>query len=216
MKRIFLLLGFIVIFLSACNNDPHTYAIIETEYGEIKLALYNETPKHRDNFIKLANEGFYDDLLFHRVMRNFMIQGGDPDSKGSPAGAPLGGGGPGYTQPHEINSKFVHTKGAVAAARTGDAMNPDRNSSGSQFYIVHGNKVRPNQLDSQEKRFNFTYTPEQRQDYLDLGGAPFLDMDYTVFGQVVSGFDVIDKIAILAGNQANRPIKDVKMKVRIQ
>ena len=175
MKKILLLLSFVIIFLSACNKDPHTYAVVETEYGNIKLALYNETPKHRDNFIKLANEGFYDDLLFHRVMNGFMIQGGDPDSKNAPPGVPLGQGGPGYTIDNEINSTHIHMKGALAAARTGDAGNPERKSSGSQFYIVHGQKLTEASIASMEKQKGIQYSEEQKKIFMEQGGTPFLD-----------------------------------------
>jgi peptidyl-prolyl cis-trans isomerase B (cyclophilin B) len=193
-----------------CNNDPYTYAVIETEFGDMKVKLYNTTPLHRDNFIKLANEGFYDGLLFHRVINNFMIQGGDPDSRTATPEQGLGMGGPGYRVDAEIGA--LHLKGALAAARDG---NPQKRSSGSQFYIVHGRPVTDAELDQVEQMRNFTYTPEQRQLYKELGGYPSLDGDYTVFGEVVEGIDVIDRIAAVPTGQANRPVQDVRMNVRV-
>lgn len=205
----FLTIGLIFLFTS-CNNDPYTYAEIETDFGTMKVKLYNTTPKHRDNFIKLANENFYDDLLFHRVMSSFMIQGGDPDSKGAPADQPLGFGGPGYQIDAEIGG--IHLKGALAAARDN---NPEKKSSGSQYYIVHGKTVDDQLLDEMERSKGIKYSDIQRQLYKELGGAPFLDNDYTVFGEVVEGLDVIDKIVAVPTQRSNRPQTDVKMKVRI-
>lgn len=188
---------------------------IETEFGTILAQLYDETPLHRDNFIKLAEEGFYDGLLFHRVISGFMVQGGDPDSRDAKAGARLGSGGPGYQINAEINPQFVHHRGAIAAARMGDAVNPEKKSSGSQFYIVHGNQVAADNLRQMEARTGFTYSPEQVKKYEEVGGAPFLDGGYTVFGQVISGMEVIDKIAAQNTDQADRPRSDVKMKIRV-
>lgn len=184
---------------------------METSMGTMTIQLYDDTPKHRDNFIQLAEEGFYEDLLFHRVINGFMIQGGDPQSKGAAAGAPLGSGGPGYKVEAEMKSNNVHFKGALAAARQGGPVNPKRKSSGSQFYIVQGKEVSDRMLSSQEAKFGFQYTPEQKAKYQEVGGTPFLDMDYTVFGQVVKGLDVIDKIASVGTNRANRPNVDVKI-----
>jgi cyclophilin family peptidyl-prolyl cis-trans isomerase len=202
------------VFLSACGGGPRK-AVVETEYGNMVIELSDETPQHRDNFVKLVEEGFYDDLLFHRVIQNFMIQGGDPDSKGAPAGQPLGAGGPGYTIPAEITPALIHKKGALSAARQGDAVNPQKASSGSQFYVVQGKIVSDQELDAHQQRKGFTYTPEQREAYKTIGGAYFLDQDYTVFGQVVEGLDVIDKIAAVQCNPQARPVQDVKMKVRM-
>lgn len=198
--------------LSGCNNDGSTYALISTEFGDMKVKLYNSTPQHRDNFIKLAEEGFYDGTLFHRIIAGFMIQGGDPDSKTAPAGQSLGMGGPGYTVPAEIGA--LHLKGALAAARTN---NPEKASSGSQFYIVHGKPVTDAELDNIGQRAGKTYSDVQRQLYKDLGGTPQLDFEYTVFGEVVEGFDVIDAIANVSTNPSagNRPLSDVKMTVKI-
>lgn len=181
---------------------------ISTDYGVMKGILYNETPQHRDNFVKLAKQGFYNGTLFHRVIQGFMIQGGDPDSKNAKPGQPLGMGGPGYTVPAEFNKSFIHKKGALAAARTGDAMNPQKASSGSQFYIVQGKPVPAAQLGA-------GYTPEQKKIYETIGGTPFLDNNYTVYGEITEGLDVIDKIAAVQKGEGDRPTKDVKMTVKI-
>ena len=187
-----------------------------TDFGTMKIALYDETPKHKENFLKLANKGFFNDLLFHRVIQNFMIQGGDPQSKNATAGKSLGMGGPGYTIEAEFNtSKFIHKKGALSAARTGGPSNPQKRSSGSQFYIVQGQVAADAMLSQIEKRNNITYTAEQKDIYKTLGGTPFLDNDYTVFGEVIEGLDVIDKIAAVAKNKQDRPLKDVKMTVKV-
>ncbi len=198
--------------ISSCGNKA-SYVLIETEYGNMKVLLYNETPIHKENFLKLAGEGFYDDLLFHRVMRGFMIQGGDPNSRGAAPGAPLGGGGPGYELTAEIGSP--HFKGALAAARTPDAGNPEKKSSGSQFYIVQGNPVSDQLLNQFERMKGIKYTEAQKALYKEVGGRPDLDMEYTVFGEVVEGLEVIDKIAVVEGDRANRPAKDIKMKIRV-
>jgi len=189
--------------------------IIETPYGNMTAILYNETPQHRDNFIKLAEEGFYNDLLFHRVINNFMIQGGDPKSKGAAPTQPLGSGGPGYTVPAEFVDSLVHVKGALSAARLGDQMNPRKESSGSQFYIVHGQKASADQLKMMEARKGMTYTDEAKRIYQEEGGTPFLDKDYTVFGRVIKGLDVIDKIAAVKTARGDRPMEDVKMKMTV-
>ena len=186
---------------------------LETEFGEVLIEVYEDTPEHRENFTKLIEEKFYDGLLFHRVIDGFMIQGGDPNSKGGDENTRLGSGGPGYQLPAEIDERFVHVKGALAAARTGDQVNPERKSSGSQFYIVHGNKVTDSTLDGIETRTGIEYTPEQRADYLENGGTPFLDMQYTVFGRVIKGLDVIDKIAATPTKPGDRPVEDVSMKM---
>ncbi len=214
MKKIqTLLLGlYVSLFLVACMGDDNTYAMIETDYGNMKVLLYNETPKHKENFIKLANEGFFDDLLFHRVINGFMLQGGDPESRNAPAGKMLGGGGPGYLIDAEIGSP--HFKGALAAARTGQG-NPEKKSSGSQFYVVQGSVQTDAQLDNMERFKKIKYTPAQRALYKEIGGRPDLDQEYTVFGEVVEGLDVIDKIAVVPTAPGDRPTQDVKMKVRI-
>jgi cyclophilin family peptidyl-prolyl cis-trans isomerase len=185
--------------------------LISTSLGDIKIKLYNETPKHRDNFIKLVNKGFYNGTIFHRVIKNFMIQGGDPDSKDAGPNEMLGRGGPGYTIPAEINSKFIHKKGALAAARMPDQVNPKKESSGSQFYIVQGTIQNQSGLVATGKE----YTPEQRKAYMTLGGAPHLDNDYTVFGEVIEGLDVIDKIAAVKTANGDRPLEDIKVKMKV-
>lgn len=188
---------------------------IETPYGNMLAELSDKTPKHRDNFLKLAEEGYFDGLLFHRVINGFMIQGGDPNSKNAPAGAQLGSGGPGYQVDAEFNQDLIHKKGALAAARTGDQINPQKKSSGSQFYIVQGSKLTDSQLAQTEIRKNMKYTDEQKKAYTEIGGTPFLDMDYTVFGQVIEGLDVIDKIAKVQCDQSNRPLENVTMKISV-
>ncbi len=182
---------------------------IRTEYGTMTLRLFDETPAHRDNFLKLAEEGFYDGLIFHRVINGFMIQGGDPDSRDAPPGKALGSGGPGYQVPAEFADDLVHVKGALAAARTGDQVNPQKKSSGSQFYIVQGKPVTEQELQMIEARKGIQYTPDQREQYLQHGGTPFLDYEYTVFGQVIDGLDVIDKIAAVRTERGDRPSTDV-------
>jgi peptidyl-prolyl cis-trans isomerase B (cyclophilin B) len=197
--------------------DPPAKCLIEitTDFGVIMAELYDATPQHRDNFLKLAGEGYFDGLLFHRVIDGFMIQGGDPNSKNAAAGVPLGSGGPGYQVPGEFVDSLVHIRGAIAAARTGDNVNPERKSSGSQFYIVQGSPVDAGMLDGIEKRKGFKYTPEQRAAYLEHGGTPFLDRDYTVFGHVISGFEVIDQIARVPKDARDRPKSDVKMTIKV-
>lgn len=196
--------------------NPPTKCLIEitTDYGVMIAELYDATPKHRDNFLKLVEQGFYDGLLFHRVIDGFMIQGGDPDSKHAAAGAPLGMGGPGYQIPAEFVDSLIHVKGALAAARTGDNMNPQKMSSGSQFYIVQGSPLESNVIDMFEMRKGTTYTAEQKKEYKEVGGTPALDRDYTVFGRVISGLDVIDKIANVQKDSRDRPMKDVKMYIK--
>jgi len=184
---------------------------IETTLGTMKAILYDATPQHRDNFLKLAEEGFYDDLLFHRVINGFMIQGGDPQSRNADAKQRLGSGGPGYLVPAEFVDTLAHVKGALAAARTN---NPKKKSSGSQFYIVQGRKLSDSQLDMMEAQKDIRYTPEQREIYTTQGGTPQLDQEYTVFGQVIEGLDVLDKIAATATAPGDRPKMDIKMKIR--
>lgn len=188
---------------------------IQTEFGNMIAELSDATPLHRDNMIKLAEEQFYDDLIFHRVIEGFMVQGGDPNSRGAKPGVSLGSGGPNYTVPAEFVDSLVHVKGALAAARMGDAMNPKKNSSGSQFYIVQGTPQTKEALAANESRKGFHYTPDAIKDYLELGGTPFLDREYTVFGRVIQGLEVIDKIAAVKKAPGDRPIADVKMKIRV-
>lgn len=211
MKKILGLLTVICLFALGGCSDGKTYVVIETEHGKMKAELYESTPLHKENFLKLIKEDYYKDLLFHRVIKGFMIQGGDPDSRGSAPGAPLGMGGPGYTIPAEIGAK--HVKGALSAARLGDGANPKKASSGSQFYIVQGKPLSENEISQWEQRNKLTYTPEEKTQYIQNGGAPFLDNQYTVFGRVVEGLEVIDKIAAEATDRADRPVKDVKMNI---
>ena len=210
IKSIFLLflLGLALSFWG-CKSKEHR-ALISTEYGDIKIVLYNSTPKHRDNFIKLVNEGFYDSLLFHRVIDEFMIQGGDPISKNAPSGEMLGSGGPGYDIPAEIGSP--HLKGALAAARLPSAT---KQSSGSQFYIVTGKIQNETELNYYEEQKHIKYNEVQRHHYMNLGGYPGLDMEYTVFGEVESGMDVVEKISKEPKDAHDRPLKDIRMKIKM-
>ena len=212
MRQIFTIF-FLVFVFSACDNGMKkgfTYAEIETDYGTMKVMLYNSTPNHRDNFIKLAKDGFYDGLLFHRVKNTFMIQGGDPESRNALREKRLGQGGPGYELDPEIGAP--HIKGTLAAART---PNPQKRSSGSQFYIVQGVPITDDYLDNLEQQKGFTYNPAQRKLYKEMGGAPYLDGDYTVFGEVIEGIEIIDKIANVETDNNDRPLQDVKMTIRI-
>ncbi|MEM9545801.1 MAG: peptidylprolyl isomerase [Bacteroidota bacterium] len=198
--------------------DPPQDCLVsmETTHGSMTIRLYDETPQHRDNFIKLAESGFYDELLFHRVINGFMIQGGDPNSKNARPGQRLGSGGPGYTVPAEFTSKYAHVKGALSAARQGDQVNPKKNSSGSQFYIVQGKKATEEVLTSMETRKGIKYSDDIKSKYLNDGGTPFLDQEYTVFGIVEKGMEVIDLIANTETDGSDRPKKDVKiLKVRV-
>lgn len=273
MKRAGLLfrITFIVLFATFIHTmeaqEKKNLVLIETNMGNITVQLYNETPKHRDNFLKLVRSSYYDSLLFHRVIKDFMIQGGDPDSKSAPRDSMLGGGGPGYTIPEEINLDLIHKRGALAAARLSDQVNPTRASSGSQFYVVWGRKFTPSELariestkvDNAKKAYfnqlatalqdtiksmidsnnrmgiqrledalvmkvelEFETNPELGKfsdydvdTYTKVGGTPLLDGDYTVFGEVVEGLDVVEKIQKLKTDQSDRPLEDVRiMKMR--
>ncbi len=189
--------------------------LLSTKYGDMTILLYDETPKHRDNFIKLVNNGFYNGTLFHRVIRDFMIQGGDPDSKGAAPDQRLGIGGPGYTIEAEFSPAFIHKKGALSAARQGDQQNPEKRSSGSQFYIVQGKKATADELNRLAPRTGAIYTTDQIKTYQQIGGAPFLDNQYTVFGEVIDGLDVIDKIAAVKTKPGDRPVEDIKMTMKL-
>ncbi len=186
---------------------------IVTDLGSIRIELSNLTPMHKENFIKLAREKFYVGTLFHRVINGFMIQGGDPDSRNAPAAKSLGQGGPGYTVPAEFRKGLYHYKGALCAARQGDQVNPTKASSGSQFYIVHGAPIQEALLGQVQQRRQFQYTADEIAYYRKAGGTPQLDMDYTVFGYVKEGFEIIDKIATqpVSGTNPDRPIKDIKI-----
>lgn len=243
-----------------------TLVKIKTTEGDITVSLYDETPLHRDNFLKLAREGFYDGTLFHRVIKDFMVQGGDPDSKGAPAGKQLGTGGPGYTIPAEFCPQLFHKRGALSAARLGDEVNPERESSGSQFYIVWGKSYKEQELKQMERQmamqqeqtvFNTlarehrneimelrrnrdrsglqelqdrlveqtkarckeaglpTFSATQRETYTTLGGTPFLDGQYTVFGEVTEGLDVVERIQNVATSRGDRPQQDVSMTMEV-
>lgn len=218
-----LMLGLFFFFIPQCvlsqNNNQKTDNManakkqlmvrIETNKGTMTVKLYNETPLHRDNFVKLAKEGYFNGLLFHRVIKDFMIQGGDPDSKNATPEKMLGNGGPDYTIPAEFNPALYHKKGALAAARMGDQVNPKKASSGSQFYIVQGKTFTDQQLDMISMQYGIKFTPQQRNIYKTIGGTPFLDNNYTVFGEVVNGISVIDKIASVKTGRADRPTEDV-------
>ncbi len=205
----------ILLSLTFKKKEKETLVLIKTSYGNIKIKLYNETPKHRDNFIKLVQESYYNGTLFHRVINGFMIQGGDPDSKTAKPGQMLGNGGPGYTVPAEFDTTLYHKKGALAAARLGDNMNPQKESSGSQFYIVQGKTYKNEDLDMLEKRMKIHFSAAQRKMYTTVGGTPMLDQNYTVFGEVIEGLDVIDKIAAVKTAPGDRPLEDIKMEITI-
>lgn len=210
-----LLAGILFLTTIITMAQAQTKVRIETPYGDMVVKLYDETPKHRDNFIKLVKEGFYDNLLFHRVIENFMIQGGDPDSKGAPSGKMLGVGDVGYTVPAEFVPGLYHKKGALSAARQGDAVNPAKASSGCQFYIVQG-QVYPQEMFAMFESRGLKLNDDQKRLYGTVGGTPHLDGDYTVFGEVIEGLDVIDKIAAVQTDRADRPVEDVWMKMRIE
>ncbi|MBO4590792.1 MAG: peptidylprolyl isomerase [Bacteroidaceae bacterium] len=252
---------------SSKMNKPTPQVQISTSYGDIVVKLYDETPAHRDNFLKLAREGMYDGTLFHRVIKGFMIQGGDPDSKNAAPGQQLGSGDVGYTLPAEfVYPTYYHKRGVLSAARQADQVNPERRSSGCQFYIVWGEVYTPQQLEQFEARQNqsrgqqifdelaqqhidsiramyqrqdqqglqalqdklvaetdarlkqepgFHFTEEQVKAYTTVGGTPHLDAQYTVFGEVVSGLDVVEKIQQAATDSRDRPLEDIKMTVKV-
>ncbi len=215
MKNI-LLLSVFVLSLASCSifkgkqkQQENTKVTMETTEGNITLLLYSDVPQHANNFIKLVKQGLYDSLLFHRVIPNFMIQGGDPQSKTAPAGKALGSGSVGYRVPAEFMvEKYIHKKGALAAARDG---NPEKASSGCQFYIVGGKTYNASELANLEKQKNLKYTDAQRKLYMTIGGTPHLDNEYTVYGEVIEGLDVITRIASVPRDKTNRPYKDVRI-----
>jgi cyclophilin family peptidyl-prolyl cis-trans isomerase len=205
-----LFFGF-VNFIQAQRKD---YLItLETNMGTAHIILYDETPLHKANFLKLARSKFYDSLLFHRVINNFMIQGGDPSSKKASAQAKLGAGGGTEKIPFEFTPLRVHKKGALAAARDG---NREKKSSASQFYIVHGRKYDDAEVTKVEKNNNIKYTNQQRLDYVSVGGTPMLDNMYTVFGEVVDNIELIDKIATVEIGEMDRPTTDIRMKMKVK
>ncbi|TMI98209.1 MAG: peptidylprolyl isomerase [Bacteroidetes bacterium] len=217
------LLSSLIVFSASAQKDSTVKkkdrkrdVLIQTTIGDMVIRLSDSTPLHRDNFLKLVKVGYYDSVLFHRVIKGFMIQGGDPNSKRAAAGQPLGNGGPGYTIPAEFRKTLFHKKGALAAARMGDNENPTKASSGSQFYIVQGKIFTDAGLDSLEKfRLNGRKIPaEQREVYKTIGGTPHLDQSYTVYGEVVKGLDIVDKIAAVQTSRAqdrDRPLQDVRI-----
>jgi len=186
---------------------------ISTKYGDMVAELYDETPIHRDNFIKLVKDGFYDGTLFHRVIPGFMIQGGDPSSKDSNPNLRIGNGGPGYTLPAELNPQFFHKKGALAAARMSDAINPKKESSGSQFYIVEGQVYDNTSINLMAQRMGTEFSSAQKIAYTTIGGTPQLDANYTVFGELVEGLDVISKISNVSRDKNNLPKEKVIMNI---
>ncbi|GAB1419025.1 peptidylprolyl isomerase [Bacteroidales bacterium] len=199
-----LVMGF-ALSLSA-QQKAETMVVIKTNYGNMTAKLYNDTPQHRDNFIKLVKQGWYTDSPFHRVIKNFMIQGG---------GNKDGRTDPGYTVEAEFRPQHIHKKGALSAARKADQVNPERRSSGSQFYIVQGQQLDEASLNSFSQRTGISYTDEQKKVYSTKGGTPHLDGTYTIFGEVIDGFDVIDKIAAVQTGQGDKPVKPVTMKIEI-
>ena len=221
MKKIFYIV--ILISIASCSASKKASVktaserkvMITTDYGTMVIKLYNKTPLHRDNFIKLVKQHFYDSLLFHRVIKGFMIQGGDPESKHAKQGQLLGDGSPKYTIPAEFDTSLFHKKGALAAAREADADNPQKRSSSTQFYIVDGRRYNDAQMDKMEEKVHIKIPENHRAVYRTIGGDPFLDMNYTVFGEVISGLDVIDKIADVSTDENNRPIKNIRMKITL-
>ncbi|WP_316802363.1 peptidylprolyl isomerase [Pedobacter nototheniae] len=213
MKRLLLLLCTFSVLSAFAAKPKNQYVRIKTQYGECIVKLYNETPLHRDNFIKLTKSGFYNGTLFHRVIKDFMIQGGDPDSKTAKPDSLLGNGDVGYTIPAEFRDSLFHKKGTLAAARDN---NPEKASSGCQFYLVQGKVFTDEQLNNlEEKRLKFKIPEWQRQVYKTIGGTPHLDRNYTVYGEIVVGLDMVDKIAALTTDGNNRPKEDVKMEISL-
>jgi len=208
---VFLLISFAISPAQVLGQEVESEQLIkiETSLGDMIVKLYDETPAHRDNMIKLIREGFYQDQLFHRVIKDFMIQGGDPHSAGATKGQRLGLGGPGYTVPAEFHKELIHKKGALAAARKGDDVNPEKASSGSQFYLVQGRVLTPEEINILKQREVASFTSESEEIYMTLGGSPHLDGSYTVFGEVVKGLEIIDSIASRPTDAYSRPIEDV-------
>ncbi len=230
MKNIakLIITAFILLGMSSCGilnigKQKEQKMKIETTEGDITLKLYDETPLHRDNFIKLVKSKFYDGVLFHRVIDEFMIQGGDPNSKNAKPGTMLGDGDVGYTIPAEFRTpQRYHKRGVLAAAREGDDTNPEKASSGWQFYIVVGKQFTDDELDMMEESkiekhghandSTYKYSDQARADYTTIGGTPHLDGNYTVFGEVLTGMEVVDKIANARTNRSDRPREDIRIK----
>ncbi len=217
MKQATILCLLCALSFASCKSEKHV--VMETTMGTIEVMLYNQTPKHRDNFLSLVEEGAYDSLLFHRVIKDFMIQGGDPESRNAVKGQLLGDGDRPYTLPAEfrLEDGIFHRRGALAAAREGDDVNPEQRSSAMQFYIVWGRVFDDGRLDYIQQRMDeFTggkvkYTKEMRESYKTVGGTPHLDGMYTVFGEVVNGMDVVDAIQQVATDENDRPMEDVRI-----
>ncbi len=206
MKKVIVIFMMSMFLGSMSYSQNETMFVIHTDYGDMTGMLYNDTPGHRDNFIKLINEGWFNGSTFHRVINNFMIQGGGKEG---------GTVDVGYTIPAEFVPEHIHKKGALAAARTGDQVNPEKRSSGSQFYIAQGKHYGDKELSDLEMRKNCEYTAEQKEIYKTVGGVAFLDYDYTVFGEIIDGLDVIDKIAAVQTARGDKPLKDVTMTIEI-
>ena len=208
LKNLLFIIPLVMLVSFKPKEKRHTVDIT-TDYGVIKIMLYNETPKHRDNMLKLVNSHFYDSLMFHRVIKDFMIQGGDPESKHAAAGVGLGSGSaPGDLIPAEFVPALYHKKGVLAAARS---QNPEKASSNCQFYIVEGRKFTDEELNNLEKRSGRKFSEEQRTTYKTVGGTPQLDQEYTVYGEVYEGLAVVDSIAHVQTDKSDRPVKDVRM-----
>ncbi|WP_077197113.1 peptidylprolyl isomerase [Prevotella ihumii] len=221
MKKLFttLVLAVFALAMHAQTDTLRHEILMETDSGNIRLVLYNETPKHRDNFLKQTKNGAYDGVLFHRVIKNFMVQAGDQASKTAQAGQMLGDTPEPYTIPAEICfPKLFHKRGALAAAREGDDVNPQRASSSTQFYIVWGQKFSDGQLDWAQERIDkhtngtVKLTPEIKEVYKTLGGTPHLDGSYTVFGEVIEGLDIVEKIQQAVGDENDRPLTDIRIR----
>jgi peptidyl-prolyl cis-trans isomerase B (cyclophilin B) len=218
LMLVFLFTGVAARAQDKASQKPHKkgkepLVFIDTDYGQIVLLLYDLTPKHKENFLKLAKQGFYDGLLFHRVIEHFVIQGGDPDSRNAKAGQLLGDGDVGYRIDAEFDARLYHKRGAVGAARDN---NPEKASSGCQFYIVQGKKLTDEQIAAISKRTGVQFTPEQIETYKTVGGIPHLDQNYTVFGEVIAGMEVVDKIAAVETDANDRPKQDVRMRMKVK
>lgn len=217
MKKLFTICFLFVAITSFAKPPKNQYVRIHTSFGDCIIRLYNETPLHRNNFIKLTKEGFYNGTLFHRVIQNFMIQGGDPDSKDTTKNKPgleLGNGDVGYTVPAEFRDSIFHKRGVLAAARDD---NPTKASSGCQFYIVEGKRFTPGKLDTLENtRLKGRKIPKSQRDiYTAVGGVPHLDQNYTIYGEVVTGIDMVDRIAAVKKDERDRPTTNVPMTVEL-
>lgn len=221
MKKIRSLIALLSVVITVANaqtlpQGSHYEAKIETSEGNVVVKLFNETPIHRDNFVKLANSGFYSGILFHRVIKDFMIQAGDPSTKEGSQVRTYGDNDSGYKLDAEILPQFFHKKGMLAAAREGDDVNPEKKSSGSQFYIVVGKVLADSTMEEIKEKIKFRrswdMTPEREQVYRTIGGTPHLDGNYTIFGEVLSGQKVVDKISITPTYKNDRPKKDVYIK----